>query len=77
MGPIVSDRTKSYVRTQHDGRLLRGGQCDHLERPGEWRDRIRNVRYDLAREPLITVRVDDRKGDGIGCVVNDGKVSLL
>jgi len=67
----------TYVRTQHNGRLLCRRQCNHLEIPSHVAQTIRHITDDLTREALITIRISETERDTISRVRNDGPVSPI
>jgi hypothetical protein len=66
----------TYVRTQHDRRLLGGRQGHHLEVPSVRGHGVGDVTDDLTRETLLAIWVDNGKGNGILSMRDNREVSL-
>jgi hypothetical protein len=62
------------VTAEHDRRLLRGRDSNHLEVPGHVGQSVGDVRDNLSREALRTIGVDDGEGDAVVRVRYNGEV---
>jgi len=67
----------TYVRSQHDGRLLGGCKRHNLDVPGVRGHGVGNVAHDLTGEALLAVGIDNREGDGVFGMRHNSKVAVI
>jgi hypothetical protein len=70
----VERKGTTHVARQHNRRLLRRRQRNHLKVPAHVAQTIRNITNHLSRKSLISIRIRQAKRDGITRMRNDSPI---
>lgn len=65
----------TYVRAEHDRRLLRCSDGGHLDVPLVWSQGVGHIGNDFSRETLHAIWIDEGEGDGVSGVSDDSPVA--
>ena len=67
----------THMAAQHNRRLLRRRQCNHLKIPRHVTKTVGNITDYLTREPLIAIRIRKTESNAAARVRDDGPVSPI
>ena len=74
---VKSEGQETYVRAQHNRRLLRRRYRNHLEIPRHVTQSIGNIRNHLTRESLIAIRISQAESDAISRMGDHSPISPI